>query len=106
MQLKPLKFTRNTQGDFISTLRTRVDDHFSTNGMDRTGDSEMKMKSVVMLLLYFVPYGLILSGWFTSPLQLCILWLMISIGMAGIGLGIMHDANHGAYSKNSKINNF
>ena len=28
----------------------------------------------------------------------------MGFGTAGIGLSIMHDANHGAYSKNSKIN--
>ena len=26
--------------------------------------------------------------------------------MAGIGMSVMHDANHGAYSKNKNINNF
>ena len=29
----------------------------------------------------------------------------MGFGMAGIGLSIMHDANHGAYSKNKFVNN-
>jgi linoleoyl-CoA desaturase len=28
----------------------------------------------------------------------------MGFGMAGIGLAIMHDANHGSYSKNAKVN--
>ena len=31
---------------------------------------------------------------------------MMGIGMAGIGMSVMHDANHGAYSKNKNINKF
>ena len=30
----------------------------------------------------------------------------MGFGMAGIGLAIMHDANHGAYSKNDTVNKF
>ena len=30
----------------------------------------------------------------------------MGLGMAGIGLSIMHDANHGSYSSNQKLNNF
>jgi len=32
------------------------------------------------------------------------LWVLMGLGMAGIGLSIMHDANHGAYSKNPTVN--
>jgi linoleoyl-CoA desaturase len=28
----------------------------------------------------------------------------MGLGLAGIGMGVMHDANHGAYSSNKKIN--
>jgi linoleoyl-CoA desaturase len=30
--------------------------------------------------------------------------MLMGLGMAGIGMGVMHDANHGSYSKNSKLN--
>jgi linoleoyl-CoA desaturase len=32
------------------------------------------------------------------------MWLVMGFGMAGIGLAVMHDANHGVYSKNKRIN--
>jgi len=28
----------------------------------------------------------------------------MGFGMAGVGMAIMHDANHGTYSKNQTIN--
>ena len=57
-----------------------------------------------MFLSYFVPYGLIISGLITSPLSLVLMVIIMSIGLAGIGLSVMHDANHGAYSKKSWVN--
>ena len=32
------------------------------------------------------------------------LYILSGLGMAGIGMGVMHDAIHGSYSKNKKIN--
>lgn len=65
----------------------------------------MVLKTIFMFLLYFVPYGLILSGLITSSLFLFVLVIVMSIGLAGIGLAVMHDANHGAYSKKTWVNN-
>lgn len=58
-----------------------------------------------MFLLYFVPYGLIISGVVTASWSLLLMVIIMSIGLAGIGLAVMHDANHGAYSKKPWINN-
>jgi linoleoyl-CoA desaturase len=32
-------------------------------------------------------------------------WIIMGVGMAGVGMGVMHDANHGSYSKNKRVNN-
>lgn len=64
----------------------------------------MVIKTVVMLSLYLVPYLLMMFGVFTTFLPVLICWIIMGVGMAGIGLSVMHDANHGAYSKNRKIN--
>lgn len=64
----------------------------------------MAFKSAVMFALYLTPYFLLVTNAFSNgwiQLALCIL---MGIGMSGIGLSIMHDANHGSYSKNPKIN--
>jgi len=33
-------------------------------------------------------------------------WFLMGVGMSGIGTAVMHDANHGTYSPNKKVNNF
>ena len=38
--------------------------------------------------------------WYLIP------WAFMGFGMAGIGLSVMHDGNHNAYSKNPLINKF
>jgi linoleoyl-CoA desaturase len=66
----------------------------------------MKIKTVFMLTLYFAPYILMMSGAFTNPWLIAMCWALMGFGMAGIGMSVIHDANHGAYSKNDKVNYF
>jgi linoleoyl-CoA desaturase len=63
----------------------------------------MVVKSVLLLALTFGAYALILSGWF-SPLAMLGLAFVVGVGIAGIGFAISHDALHGAYSHNPRIN--
>lgn len=103
MQIKPLTFPA-TRLDFSSTINKRVNSYFKTKGISHYGNSEMVVKTVVMFLLYFFPYALIISGWIVSPLLLIFLCITMALGLGGIGLSVMHDANHGAYSKKTWIN--
>jgi len=57
-----------------------------------------------MLLLFFIPITFISIGLVTSPWLLFLLYMTSGVGMAGIGMGVMHDAIHGSYSRNQKIN--
>ncbi len=57
-----------------------------------------------MLGLFLVPMTIISIVPFTSVTVLFCLYIVSGLGMAGIGMGIMHDALHGAYSKNRKVN--
>jgi linoleoyl-CoA desaturase len=57
-----------------------------------------------MLLLYFVPYGLVISGVVDTPFLSLTMAIIMSFGLSGIGLSVMHDANHGAYSKRKWLN--
>ena len=66
----------------------------------------MVFKTIFMFLLYLGPYALIVSGLITSPLTLIFMVIIMSFGLGGIGLSVMHDANHGAYSKRSWVNTF
>ncbi|MFN8691290.1 MAG: fatty acid desaturase, partial [Cyclobacteriaceae bacterium] len=64
----------------------------------------MVIKTIFMFSLYFIPYFLVLSGLFTSWWALAALCVVMGLGVAGIGLSIMHDANHGAYSDKAWLN--
>ncbi|MCB9223144.1 MAG: acyl-CoA desaturase [Crocinitomicaceae bacterium] len=106
-KFKPVRFISNNDLDFGKELRKRVNAYFKENKIEKTGDYRIWIKIIIMPMLYLAPFGLILSGLFLENLIVFFgLWLLMAIGMAGCGLGIMHDANHGAISKNQKVNNF
>lgn len=64
----------------------------------------MVVKTVIMLSLFFIPLLTLSSGVVSSKPLLFVLYIAAGLGMAGIGMGVMHDAIHGSYSKNKKIN--
>ena len=57
-----------------------------------------------MLTLFCLPLLLLASGIVTSIALVFGLYIISGIGMAGIGMGVMHDAIHGSYSKSKGIN--
>ncbi|UII26840.1 acyl-CoA desaturase [Fulvivirga maritima] len=59
-----------------------------------------------MISLFFVPLIIVNTGLVTSLWMLIAMYVLASFGMSGIGMGVMHDAIHGAYSRNRKINKY
>jgi linoleoyl-CoA desaturase len=101
--IKAISFS-NSHRDFTNTLNKRVNDYFKTYGISKHANGEMIMKTIVMFTMYFLPYALIVSEAVTSMTGIILLVIIMSFGLAGIGLSVMHDANHGAYSKKKWIN--
>jgi len=58
-----------------------------------------------MFILYLGPYFLFFTLDFPGWAKL-LLAIVMGIGMAGVGMNVMHDANHGAYSSHTWINKF
>lgn len=96
-----LKF--NSQGDFRRTLRDRADRYFQESGLDERDQPAMYLKTLMIFTWFVLSYVVLV--FVPVPLWGKIL-AAVSIGFAGAGVGfsIMHDAGHGAYSKNKKIN--
>jgi linoleoyl-CoA desaturase len=101
--LYKVKFNNRHQAAFSAELKQKVNAYFTDNNISPYANTAMVFKTIFMLLLAFVPYSLILlvpmQEW-----QMLLLCVVIGFGVAGIGFAIQHDANHGAYSPNEKIN--
>jgi linoleoyl-CoA desaturase len=89
---------------FYQTLNQRVNEYFKTNHLSRNANPEMVLKTVFMYALYLVPYSLIMTQVITGTIPLLLACVVMGVGIAGIGLAVMHDANHGAYSSKAWIN--
>lgn len=98
--LKPIKFSRKIGAEFHATLNKRVRDYFKKNKVSKYGGAKMVVKTIFMLSIYFVPYTLMLTGVITNIWGILLCYMALGFAMAGIGLSVMHDANHGSYSKN------
>lgn len=104
MKLKgKVKFVNKDKSLFFPTLRKRVDTYFKDNNISKEGDASMLTKSIILLLGYVVPFMLLLALTPSLGISL-VLWLVMGVCLAGIGMSVMHDANHGAYSKNKTMN--
>lgn len=104
MDKAPTLHFANSQRDFTTTLNRRVNEYFKLNNIPRHGNTEMIIKTVFMFILYLVPYVLIVTNVVTGFVALTALVFVMGLGLAGIGLSVMHDANHGAYSSKKWIN--
>jgi len=54
--------------------------------------------------MLFIPLLIVMSGFVTSVPVLFLLYIISGLGTAGVGMGVMHDAIHGSYSKNQRVN--
>lgn len=103
LKMKTLKFTPIDKGQFTVVLRKNVDDYFKNKNISPKGNWTLLFKAGTMLSLYVLPFLLILlvpmSKVFIFPLS-----VIMGIGMAGIGMSVMHDAAHGSFSKRGWLN--
>lgn len=103
--MKTIKFVCSDarQKQFALAVRKNVNDYFRNNGTSIKGNLRLAIQTIVMLSLYIIPFVLI----FIIPMNAWIAMLMaalISTGMAGVGMCVMHDAIHGSYSNKEWIN--
>lgn len=102
--MEPIRFNHKDRPDFHKVLRKRVNKHFKDNNISKYANTGMVFKTVFMISLYIIPFILMLTVFSSSSWGVIGMWFLMSLGLAGIGLSVMHDANHGAYSKNQNVN--
>src|SRR5690348_6990376 len=103
--MKPIRFVCHDkqQQHFVAALRKKVNNYFKENQISTKGNAALVFQTILMLCLYIAPFILIL----TVPMNALIGTLMVivmGIGIAGIGMGTMHDAVHGSYSHKEWVN--
>ena len=98
-----IRFQNKDQAHFVKELRKRVNCYFNENNISKKANNHMIFKSISMFLIYLIPYSLIYMDILTGAWGF-ILAVFMGIGMAGIGMSVMHDANHGAYSSKPLVN--
>jgi len=97
------RYNRKNNQEFARTLRSRVNQYFEDNNFDRSGGNRIIGKTLVMFVLYFLPFVLLMAVELTAW-QYIICSIIMGIGVAGIGLGIMHEAVHGSFSNKKWVN--
>ncbi|HMB93017.1 MAG TPA: acyl-CoA desaturase [Rhodothermales bacterium] len=103
MSTTKIRFNNKDVIAFVPEVRRRVTHYFETTGRSQKADWRMVVKTIILLGGTVTCYLLILSGWFTLW-QMLALAVLLGVGMAGIGFSVSHDALHGAYSSNKRVN--
>ncbi len=98
-----VKFVSKDKTQFFQILKSRVDAYFTENKISKHANAAMVIKSIVLLTAYIAPFVALLvlqPGEWVSLL----IWTIMGLAVAGIGMSVMHDGNHGAYSSNKTVN--
>ena len=88
---------------FMIDLRKNVNKYFKQNAISTKGNAAMVIKTIILIGLYLIPFIVILLVPM-HPLLAFALVIIMGVGIAGVGMGVMHDACHGAYSKKVWVN--
>ena len=89
---------------FAAELRRKVNNYFKENNISQKANFKMVIKTIGLVSVYLLPFVLILTLPMNAWLAL-FLAMVMGVGIAGVGMGVMHDACHGAYSRKHWVNN-
>lgn len=84
-------------------MNQRINTYFKEKKVKKTGNWKLYFKTIIMFALLLTPLVLLLTldlpGWTQ------ILFMVITgIGIAGVGMNVMHDANHESFSSKKWVN--
>ncbi len=100
-----LRFNNVAQREFNTVLKSRVDNYFREKNISRHANGFMIFKTVFILTMVFGCLGLLYFA--SMPLWVTyMVWAILGFFTALVGLNIGHDAIHGSYSSNGKVNKF
>ena len=91
--MKKLKFTRDNGTDFYKELIEEIDDYFSTNNIERTGNGIMLFKIALYFTLVFAFYAFMITS--TSVQSFYVFYLLMGLSGLLTAFNVSHDAAHG-----------
>jgi linoleoyl-CoA desaturase len=95
----------NRNNKFYQSLKASVDQYFEAKQIKKTGDWRLFSKTIILFVSAIAIYGsLMLIKIPTLPAILLV--ALLGYVFACIGFAVMHDANHGSYSPNTRFNDF
>ena len=93
----------NRNNEFYQSLKTSVDNYFSDNHIQKTGDWRLYLKTIILLGSAITIYALLMLVKM-DVLPALLLCAVLGYILACIGFSVMHDANHGSYSTKPLLN--
>ena len=100
---KAIRFSNIDKTKFFRTLNKKVNTYFKENKLKRTGNWFLYTKAIIIFSVFIAPLVIILTvdmpQW-----ALLLLTVVMGVGMAGVGMNIMHDGNHGTFSSKKWVN--
>ena len=79
-------------------MNRRVDEYFTRNNLNKTGDWRLLSKAVVMFAWFWGSYAAMVF-WAESWWLIALAAVSLGLAQAGIGFSVMHDGGHGASSR-------
>jgi len=88
---------------FFNALKEEVDAYFERNGIKKTGNWKLYLKTMILIPGALGLYALLMFVQMPALLTV-FLWFLFGLNMAAIGFNIMHDACHGSFSTKGWVN--
>ena len=104
MKNQEIKFQLIDKTKFFKTLNKKVNSYFKENNIKKTGDSRLYIKAAIMFVLFLAPLVILFTVDSLSSWMQALMMVIVGVGMAGVGMNVMHDANHGAFSSKTWVN--
>src|SRR5512142_2477161 len=89
---------------FHAAVKRGAAEYFHVAGRPRWGGAAMHAKTGAIVGWFACSYALLLLWGGSSAWLAAALTISVALATAGIGFSIMHDANHGAYSRSARVN--
>lgn len=97
------KITFPGRTGFHRELKKRVDAYFAERDISKNANWQMYLKTALILALVITSYVMLV--FFTTNLTMAAVWsFALAQGFVLVGFNIMHDGNHGSYSRSRAVN--